>query len=79
MEYDFTVRMGSQNFEVYYDPVSKYGYFEHIELGDNCGGGLWFDEKNNLIDYDGVAVLPREVRDTLQRFNMIHPDEVEDF
>lgn len=36
------------------------GWFEHEEHGDEYGGGLWFEGKN-LIDCDGVAVLPKEV------------------
>jgi len=49
-----------------------YGFFEHDEYGDGCGGGLWFEDKElcsgglwfedkELVDYDGVAMLPQEV------------------
>lgn len=45
------------------------GYFEHIHHGDNCGGELWFeviDNEKTLVDYDGVACLPREVWQALE-------------
>jgi hypothetical protein len=35
-------------------------WFEHNELGDECGGGLWFDGAT-LDDYDGTGCLPLEV------------------
>jgi hypothetical protein len=38
------------------------GYFEHEIFGEEYGGGLWFDEEDNLIDYDGISsCLPTEV------------------
>jgi hypothetical protein len=43
----------------------KRGYFEHIVWGDERAGGLWYDENKNLTDYDGVAELPKEVREAL--------------
>ena len=36
------------------------GYFEHEVEGDNCAGELLFDG-NELVDYDGVIELPKEV------------------
>jgi len=45
------------------------GYFEHNHLGDECGGGLWFEVTDNvktLVDYDGVFALPREVTAALE-------------
>jgi hypothetical protein len=41
------------------------GYFEHTTLGDERAGGLWYDDKKNLTDYDGVYELPKEVREAL--------------
>lgn len=54
------MKFQTQNFygEIY--PEQSRGWFEHEEHGDEYGGGLWF-EGMNLIDYDGVAVLPKEV------------------
>ena len=54
----------TKNFEVVLLSETR-GYFEHHELGDNCGGGLWFDD-NELVDYDGVYYLPDEVLDVLE-------------
>lgn len=51
----------TQHFEVGYHTDQKHGWFEHNELGDECGGGLWFDDSGALIDYDGVYELPSEV------------------
>lgn len=41
------------------------GWFEHNELGDECGGGLWFNNLE-LYDYDGVYMLPSEVLESLE-------------
>lgn len=54
----------TENFEVGIHDDKRRGYFEHNELGDECGGGLWFHD-GALIDYDGVYELPREVIRTL--------------
>jgi hypothetical protein len=48
------------NFEVALATNGRYGYFEHNELGDMLGGGLWFED-GAIYDYDGVAELPSEV------------------
>jgi len=79
MKYDFTISLGTQNFDVKVDPVAKYGYFEHNELGDECGGGLWFDDEMFLRDYDGVYELPKEVKLVLYKAKMIREDEYESF
>ncbi len=60
MEYQFDKRVQSGKFDVRIDSAAGYGYFEHEELGDECGGGLWF-QAGALTDYDGVAVLPAKV------------------
>lgn len=36
------------------------GWFEHEELGDECGGELLFAQRE-LVDYDGVFELPKEI------------------
>ena len=76
MSYNFNVVINTKNFEVGVDEEAQYGYFEHNELGDECGGGLWFSGKT-LRDYDGVCGLPREVEKALKDagFDM---SEVED-
>jgi hypothetical protein len=54
------------NYEVAIATDGKKGYFEHHELGDEHGGGLWFDD-GALRDYDGVPYLPREVSIELEK------------
>lgn len=58
-------------YQVEVSPTTKYGWFEHNELGDESGGGLWFDTTEsgqlNLIDYDGVFELPKDVIEALVR------------
>lgn len=58
--YHFDVHVDEGTYTVEVDTTARYGYFEHNELGDESGGGLWFDGKN-LIDYDGVFELPMKV------------------
>lgn len=50
------------NFEIQLD--GDRGYFEHLTLGEDCSGGLWF-ESAKLVDYDGVYILPDEVEQVL--------------
>jgi len=74
MAYNFNLKLGTQNFTVDIDVKKKYGYFEHDTLGDECGGGLWFDNDLKLEDYDGVFELPSEVKNILVMFNMCDKD-----
>lgn len=49
------------------DPVALYGYFERKDGSE--GGGLWFESDGHrlvLIDYDGVAVLPKAIIECLR-------------
>lgn len=46
------------------------GYFEHNSLGEDAAGGLWFEGKE-LIDYDGMTYLPKEVILTLRKAGFI--------
>lgn len=77
MAYTFDVKLQAGKYEIQIDTRSKYGYFEHDLLGDEAGGGLWFDRvdpsehpksksKLELIDYDGMACLPYRVREVLR-------------
>ena len=50
------------------------GYFEHLRLGDELGGGLWI-ENDELFDYDGVYCLPEEVLSVLETAG-VNVDEV---
>jgi hypothetical protein len=56
----------TKNYEISLDGYGAgHGYFEHNTLGDERAGGLWYDDKKNLTDYDGVYELPKEVREAL--------------
>ena len=67
----------TKNFEVGIHDDRKNGWFEHNEHGDECGGGLWFEDDGTLYDYDGVYVIPLEVLGALKAegFNV---DSMED-
>jgi hypothetical protein len=73
-KYNWNLRLGTQNFTVCVDTNKKYGWFEHDRLGDDCGGGLWFDKNLTLEDYDGVYDLPSEVKNVLVMFHMCDKD-----
>ena len=79
MTYKFNVTADTANFEIRIDLAAGYGYFEHNELGDGCGGGLWFgqqgDDSLTLSDYDGVAILPQEVGEALRAAGFAVGDE----
>ena len=77
--YNFTIKLGTQNYTIEIDERSKYGYFEHNELGDESAGGLWFDNNLKLSDYDGVACLPDEVAMILYRWGYILNGTLEDW
>lgn len=63
---DGTMKITTDNFTVeIFDETQLRGYFEHEEYGDEYGGGLWFKGKN-LVDYDGVFELPKEVIQALR-------------
>jgi len=61
-------------FLIQIDTKALYGCFEHDTRGDECAGGLWF-EGNELIDYDGVACLPRKVFEGLVNHGFIVSDD----
>lgn len=64
-DYNFTLKRVTKKFDVQIDPFENYGYFEHHELGDECGGGLWFQD-GELVDYDGVFELRLEVVEAIR-------------
>lgn len=78
-KYDFSLRLGTQNYDIGVDTKAKYGYFEHNELGEDSAGGLWFDNNLILVDYDGVYFLPSEVKNALIKFGMIDKECADDF
>lgn len=85
--YNFDTKLNTKNFTVEIDTQANYGYFEHNDLGDEWGGGLWFDplpmseagltKKLELVDYDGVFELPAEVREALRGAGFIVGEEFE--
>jgi len=75
MSYNFNQIIDTRNFQIWIDLDANYGYFEHKLLGDNCGGGLWFDECMFLQDYDGVYELPGEVIRELSSRSYIDAEE----
>lgn len=71
MGYEFNVQLHKGKFEVKVDTAAAYGYFEHDELGDERGGGLWFARSGQggaleLVDFDGTATLPKSVAEALR-------------
>jgi hypothetical protein len=63
-------------FEVRICTGEQTGYFEHATLGDEMGGGLWF-ENNSLTDYDGTTHLPDSVADGIRVLGFTVPSEFE--
>jgi len=74
--YDFSLKTKVGKFEVQIDPVAMYGWFEHDELGDEAGGGLWFDG-DELMDYDGMAILPKSVIEAIRNLGLKVGEEFE--
>ena len=62
--HNYTEKLTRRKQSVEVSPSTSYGWFEHCDFGDNCGGGLWFEGKA-LTDYDGVSILPRSVCEAL--------------
>jgi len=65
------LKIETKSFEIEID--GDRGCFEHKHLGDEVGGGLWFEGKE-LIDYDGVYSLPKEVAAKLKELGYKLPD-----
>lgn len=65
MTYVYDLDLSTKHYEIKVSTNDHYGYFEHHELGDESAGGLWFADKE-LIDYDGVFELPKEVAEALK-------------
>ena len=67
MAYNFDKKQQVGDWLVEVDTEKQYGYFESQEHGD--GGGLWFTN-NELVDYDGVYEIPKQVVMALQAMNL---------
>ena len=64
--HNFDVKIDNGEYTLEFDTAEHYGCFEHNLIGDESGGGLWFDEHGVLLDYDGVYELPASVVLTLR-------------
>lgn len=79
--FNWNFKVETRDYEVGVDTAECYGYFEHCTLGDGRAGGLWFSIIGTsaitgrpvleLLDYDGVAVLPLKVVDILRKGGFI--------
>jgi len=65
--------LATENYTIVLRNDEKTGWFEHNTLGEDSGGGLWFEGKN-LRDYDGVYELPIEVQQALASDGYTHKD-----
>lgn len=70
MPYNFDKKIETKHFTVQVDTGAQYGYFEHNTLGEDCAGGLWFNDQH-LYDYDGVFAIPTEVAEALTAWGYI--------
>lgn len=78
----YDVKANTTHYYVEISTQDKYGWFEHTWKGDADGGGLWFDDDKNLIDYDGVFELSAEVCNALKKAGYkvgeeFYPDDTE--
>lgn len=74
MAHDYSMNLDTDKYTIRVSPTTNYGYFEHNKLGDECGGGLWFEPvlmTMELIDFDGVACLPQDVVKALRAAGFI--------
>lgn len=74
--YVFDMKFQSGPYTIEIDTRAEYGYFEHEDLGDERGGGLWFED-NKLTDYDGMEYLPAYVIKGLREAGFIVDEEFE--
>ena len=82
MAYNFNKKTKVKHYEVEVDTESMYGNFEHDELGDESGGGLWFAQKEGYViagpTVDGELLYWNNLtgwgsRDTATLFYDAHP------
>jgi hypothetical protein len=78
-EYNFDVVLNTNSYTIDISSTENYGYFEHKELGEDSAGGLWFNNEVQLLEYDGVAVLPAEVKAILIKLGHIKESEYDIF
>lgn len=68
--YNFDKKLVTAHYTIEVDTKAQYGCFEAHTGGE---GGLWFVE-NELVDYDGFAVLPLEVAHALRNDGFVLED-----
>ncbi len=66
-----SINLSTNKFEIHVNTETRYGWFEDKKIGDENGGGLWFDLDMKLQDYDGVYFLPTDVGNQLMKNNFI--------
>ncbi len=64
------------DYDIGIEPGTNHGWFEHHKLGEEAGGGLWFDEEGILEDYDGVFNLPEDVVKGIRELGYKVPDTI---
>ena len=75
MKHEYNITLGTQNYTIKISTKTRYGYFEHNELGDESGGGMWFDGDFMLMDYDGVYELPTEIKSIMIQCGYINAED----
>jgi len=69
----------TKNYNLWFEQANDYVYFEHDKEGDNDAGGMWFNNKE-LVDYDGVFELPKEVIEYMEKegYNMDYAKDLDE-
>lgn len=67
------MELKTKNFTIEIFEDGNRGYFEHNDLGDECGGELAINDEKGIYDYDGVFALPKEVATCLRENGFIVP------
>jgi len=64
VDYERVIKHTTKKFEICIFEDNR-GSFEHLKYGEEISGGLWFEGKE-LVDYDGVYNLPKEIVEELE-------------
>jgi hypothetical protein len=77
---NFNQVLDTKKYTIRIDSKANCGYFEHNILGEEISGNLLFSESScQLIDYDGVSQLPKEVKNALHQNGRIQDEELANF
>jgi hypothetical protein len=86
MTYNFDLKIPTPKFTVEVSTAELYGWYEHDDLGDEAGGGLWFEIDTSapdgnlrleLVDYDGMAILPKPIVTSLRANGILVSEDFE--